>query len=79
MLALLWYQSSKLNLKFLKLWRGQVIKIDKVVDKRQHHAEVEEQLQSSVTGTELTVLLSIVFIAGWVVLLGVLLWVTLTH
>jgi hypothetical protein len=78
-IACLWYKSSKLNLKFMKLWRGQVIKIDKAVDRRQHHAEIEEQLQTSLTGTELTQWLCIVFIAGWFLLLGALLWLTLAH
>lgn len=77
--ACLWYKSSKLNLKFMRLWRGQVVKIDKVVDRRQHHAEVEEQLLASLTGTELTIWLCLVFIAGWSVLLGALLWLTLAH
>jgi hypothetical protein len=79
LIACLWYKSSKLNLKFLKLWREQVIKIDKVVDRRQHHTEVEEQLQTSLTGTELTQWLCIIFIVGWFVLLGGLLLLALAH
>ncbi len=75
--ACLWYKSSQLNFKYMKLWRGQVIKIDKVVDKRQHHAEIEEQLFTSLSSTQLTIWLSITFVVGWLVLLGVLLWLAL--
>lgn len=78
-IACLWYKHAKISLKFVKLWRGQVIKIDKVFDRRQHHAEVEEQLQTSLTGIQLVQWLSIIFIAGWFVSLGVLLWLTLAH
>ena len=78
-IACLWYIHGKISLKFVKLWRGQVIKIDKVVDRRQHQAEVEEKLQTSLTGIQLVQWLSIIFIAGWFVSLVVLLWLTLAH
>lgn len=75
----LWYFSSKINRKFVNLWRGQVIKIDKAVDKRQHHTVVEEQFQTSVSALELIQFLCMIFIAGWLVSLGVLIWLTLAH
>jgi hypothetical protein len=78
-IACLWYIHARISLKFVKLWRGQVIKIDKVIDRRQHHAEVEEQLQTSLSGIQLVQWLCIIFIAGWSVSLGVLLWLTLAH
>ena len=56
-----------------------MIKIDKVVDRRQHHAELEEQLQGSLSGIELTQWLCMIFIIGWLVLLGVFLWLTLAQ
>jgi hypothetical protein len=75
--ACLWYKSSQINSKYMKLWRGQVIKIDKVVDKRLHHTEIEEQALTSLSSKQLTNLLSITFVVGWLVLLGALLWLAL--
>jgi hypothetical protein len=43
--ACIWHRSSKVQHKFMKLWRVQLIKIDKVVDKRQYHTEVEDQVE----------------------------------
>lgn len=78
-IACLWYKHATISVKFVKLWRGQVIKIDKVVDRRQHHAEVEEQLQTSLTGIQLVQWMCKIFIAGWFILLGILLWLTLAY
>lgn len=72
--AYIWYKVSKLNLKYMRLWRGQMIKIDKVVDRRQHLAEIDEVLMSAPIGTGLTIWLCMVFMAGWFVLLGALFW-----
>jgi hypothetical protein len=63
----------------MKLWRGQVIKIEKVVDRRQHHAEIEEPVFTSLSSTQLTIWLSITFVVGWLGLLGALLWLTFTR
>jgi|SRR5713226_274359 len=77
--ACLWYIATKTTIKYLNLWRDQMIKIDKVVDRRQHHAEVLEVATTTLSPDQLITWLCVVFIVGWLVLLGVLLWTILAQ
>ena len=77
--ACIWYVATKITNKYLRLWRGQMLKIEKVVDKRRHHSEVEELAITTLTPAQLILWLCLVFVVGWLVLLGVLLWMSFIH
>lgn len=70
--ACLWYIATKITVKFLNYWRGQMVKIDKAIDKRQHHTEVETQAMTTLTPAQLILWMCTAFIIGWIALIGVL-------
>jgi len=68
--------AAKITFKYMNLWRGQMVKIDRVIDKRQHHAEVEEFAMTSVTPARLNLWMCAAFIIGWIVVRAILFWFT---
>src|SRR5260370_16424280 len=51
--ACIWYVATKITNKYLRLWRGQMIKIERVIDKRRHHSQIQEPAIAELTPAQL--------------------------
>ena len=67
------------NLKHVEHWREIVQKIARMFDTSGIYAEAESYAQANITPSKLVPFVNVLFILGWLALLGVLLWSAFGH